>query len=274
MYIKYENVNIELFNNLSKHILSRVVYDEFVTSIDNQEEISNDKNSVHLPFLPMKEMMVVENVESYANRLFTPKQEDTLFWCLFIHKFGEMEYNLIQTKYKNKEIIEKMKIVDYLNNNRTVLKSKKITKSATQEIMGKLMINSNTDLQSAHGICAFYNLHICVVSNSKRSYIEYNYSLESDNNEKSEILLIYKSGSLLSVSKSRYSIRVGTKTELSNITSDFIKFESFDKPFNGISSYKLSDLETFRKMLGLSDIIKNENKKKSDIYSEINIAVA
>ena len=213
MYIKYENVHTELFNNLSKHILSRAVYDGFVASIDNitvnnhQAEISNDKNSPSLP------MMVVEKV------VFTPKQENTLFWCLFIHKFGETEYNLTQTKYKNQEIIEKMKIVDYLNNNRTALKGHKITKSATQEIMGKLMINSNTDLQSAHGICAFYNMHIYVVSNSKRTYIEYNYTGESDDHEKNEILLIYKSGSILSESKSRYSIRVGTKTELSNITT-------------------------------------------------------
>ena len=133
-------------------------------------------------------------------------------------------------------------------------------------------MNRNTDLQSFHGICAFYNLHIFVVNNNKRTYIDYDYSVECDDNSESNILAIYKSGSLLSDSKSTYSINLSNSNrEILNITSNFIKFKSYDKPFNGLSSYKLEDLKTFHKILGLAE---GNKKRKSEVYSEINIAVA
>jgi hypothetical protein len=51
----------------------------------------------------------------------------------------------------------------------------------------------------------------------------------------------------------------------------YVKFESFDKPFNSGSMYKLSDLEIISKKLGLEGGIK---RKKSEIYKLINVAVA
>jgi hypothetical protein len=224
------------------------------------------------------ELVTVYQIQSYIPikvvfdthcnlKTFIPEQDDTLFWCLFIHKFGRKEYNLIGTKYKNHEIKEKKKIVDYLNENKNALKSMKITKTATQEIMGKLMTNVTTDLQVVHGICAYYKLHIIVVSNSKKSYIEYNYS-ENDDTDENDILVIYKSNSLLSNSRCKYSIKSSIIT--TNIICDFVRFVSFDKPFNGISTYKLPDLELIHKKLGLEIVKKN----KIELFSQINLAVA
>ena len=196
----------------------------------------------------------------------TPEQDDTLFWCLFIQKFGKEEYNLIGSKYKNFEIQEKMKIVEYLNENKNALKCMKITKTATQEIMGKLMTNITTDLQVVHGICAYYKLHIIVVCNSKKSYIEYKYS-ENDT-DVNDILVVFKSNSLLSNSRCKYSIKFDVIAK--DIINDFVKFVSFDKPFNGISTYKLPELEIIHEKLGLEIVKKN----KIELFSQINLAVA
>ena len=133
-------------------------------------------------------------------------------------------------------------------------------------------MNRNTDLQSFHGICAFYNLRIFVVNNNKRTYIDYDYLVECDDYNENNILLIYKSGSLLSDSKSTYSMKLSNpKSEILNITSNFIKFESYNKPFHGLSSYKLADLKKIHKILGLAE---GNKKRKCEFYSEINIAVA
>jgi hypothetical protein len=254
-----------LINNLSKHVLSPVVYHDFITSI------GVDINDEFLSKVENLQTTSEERRELHEER-YIPMQEDTLFWCAFIHKFGKSEYDLIRTKYKNHEIAEKKKIVDCLIKHKNVLKLKKICKSDTQEIMGKLMINRNTDLQSFHGICAFYNLRIFVVNNNKRTYIDYDYSVECDDDNESNILVIYKSGSLLSESKSTYSMKLSnSKSEILNIMSNFIKFKSYDKPFNGLSSYKLADLIKIRKILGLAE---GNKKRKSEVFSEINIAVA
>jgi hypothetical protein len=106
-----------------------------------------------------------------------------------------------------------------------------------------------------------------VVSNSKKSYIEYNYS-ENDDTDENDILVIYKSNSLLSNSRCKYSIKSSIIT--TNIICDFVRFVSFDKPFNGISTYKLPDLELIHKKLGLEIVKKN----KIELFSQINLAVA
>jgi hypothetical protein len=213
------------------------------------------------------ENKLVENklVENKCKYNFTPTQEDTLFWCLFVHNFGEIEYYQIETKYKNYEIKEKHKIVEYLKSNKIALKNNKITKAGSEEIMSKLLSCNITDLQSINGVCAYYKMDVIIANKSNRTYIEYNYS-ESDT-KIDNTFVVFKSNSLLSTSKCKYSINL--KCDTLNIKNEFVKFESFDKPFNGISTYKLIDLETISKKLGL-DVVKG---KKSEIYKQINVAV-
>jgi hypothetical protein len=133
--------------------------------------------------------------------------------------------------------------------------------------MGKLMTNITTDLQVVHGICAYYKLHIILVCNSKKSYIEYNYA-ENDILDDNDILVVYKSNSLLSNSRCRYSIKFGVIVK--DIINDYVRFVSFDKPFNGISTYKLPELEFIHEKLGLEIVKKN----KIELFSQINLAVA
>ena len=265
MYTKVDDV---LLSKFSEFILSPLIYNEFMRM---KPEPEPEPEPVRIKINP-----IVYQVEPYVQSIvvkqrnpkaFIPEQDDTLFWCLFIHKFGKDEYNLIGSKYKNYEIKEKMKVVQYLNENKNALKCMKITKTATQEIMGKLMTNITTDLQVVHGICAYYKLHIIVVCNSKKSYIEYNYS-ENDVTDENVILAVYKSNSLLSVSRCRYSIKSGVIAK--DIITDFVRFISFDKPFNGISTYKLPELEIIHEKLGLEIVKKN----KIELFSQINLAVA
>ena len=274
----YTIVDDIMVNNFSKFVLSADIYNDFMTYkpelavnviVETKPEPAHDMMVETKPVVlyQLPSSIVEIKKERSKQRIFTPEQDDTLFWCLFIHRFGEKEYNIIGSKYKNHEIKEKMKIVDYLIENKSALKSMKITKSATQEIMGKLMTNSFTDLQVVHGICAYYKLHVIVVSNSKKSYIEYDYS-ENDVTDENDILVIYKSRSLLSNSRCKYSIKFEVNTK--DIINDFVRFVSFDKPFNGISTYKLPDLEIIHEKLGLEIIKKN----KIELFSQINLAVA
>ncbi len=273
----YTIVDDVLMNRFSEFVLTTVIYNDFMTYKPEVVQTASrlgsfaQQNCQNVivetkPFIIHSSIVEVEKPRS-KQRIFIPEQDDTLFWCLYIHKFGEKEYNLIGSKYKNHEIKEKMKIVEYLNENKSALKSMKITKSATQEIMGKLMTNITTDLQVVHGICAYYKLRIIVVCNSKKSYIEYNYT-ENDVADENDILVVYKSNSLLSNSRCRYSIKFGVFSK--DIIDDFVRFVSFDKPFNGISAYKLPELEIIHEKLGLEIVKKN----KIELFSQINLAVA
>jgi hypothetical protein len=287
-YTVFDN---ELLNNLASHILTPIVYNEFIKNkIGNRIENNNMRNDIESELesknnnmrndiennnmrndieseLESKNKSIENKLDNQYNCLFTPEQEDTLFWCIFISHFGYYEYNLIETKYKNFEIKEKFKIVEFLKSNKNCLKRNKITKIETEEIMGKMMSCNISDLKNLHGICAYYKINVLVVNKRKMTYVSYNYS-ENDNVEKDEnVIIVYKSNSLLTLTKCKYSI--SSICEASSIVENYVKFESFDKPFNGISTYKLIDLESISKKLGLET-----KRKKSEIYREINIAVA
>ena len=66
-----------------------------------------------------------------------PKQKDTLFWCLYIAKYGYDEYTEIQTHYGTKQLEIQQKIGNYIKNNMVLLKNvnTRITKAAAQEIL-------------------------------------------------------------------------------------------------------------------------------------------
>lgn len=269
MFINYKTVDVELLNNLSSHILTSDVYEKFIQK--NSETVLEKcvepiiMNDIEINITKFDNL--VSNVQKINMLEFIPKHDDTLFWCIFILHFGKVEYELINTKYKNFEINEKMKMVEYLKSNKNVLKKRKISKVETQEIMGKMMSSNITDLQCLHGLCAYYNIHVIIANRHNKTYISYDYS-ENDNKIYNKIIVVHRSTALLSTTKCKYFIY--SNDEVSNIIDNYVKFESFNKPFNGISMYKLVDLEIIRKKLGLEE---NKNKK-SEIYKQINVAVA
>ena len=277
MFMKYDCVDNQFLNNFSSFLLTQDVYNDFmaydldVRQFELKPELKHDDNicSIKDKILNngMTHICLIPN--AHKSSIFSPKQEDTLFWCIFIHKFGKTEYDVIESKYKNHEINEKMNIVEYLKENRTIMKTNKITKTDTQEIMGKLMTNNITDLQTIHGICAFYKIHIVVVNSNKMTYIDYDYS-NTDDNKNDDIFVIFKSDSLMSKLKCKYFIKVSiNKGDILNILENYVKFESFEKPFNGISTYKLTDLEIIHKKLGLE----KKKQNKMELFSQINLAV-
>lgn len=310
MFTNYNIVDSELLNNLSFHVLTPSVYKDFIentlksdnvinkiTNILNPENtiikhgVRNDtpgcdceksksdlsqhlRDESHCAFSTVPPPIwtngrVDAKNENIKDKVFTtPIQDDTLFWCIFIKNFGEVEYNLIGEKYKNYEIKEKIKVIEYLKANKNALKMSKITKMETEEIMGKLMSSNLTDLQSLHGVCAYYKIKVIVANRLNKTYIPYNY-VEDDNESDSKTIVVYKTFSLLSTKRCRYSIC--SRCEVSYILDNYVKFESYDKPFNSVSMYKLSDLEIISKKLGLEGGIK---RKKSEIYKLINVAVA
>jgi hypothetical protein len=246
------------------------VYKEFIENSQKQDNVINDIDCVLKPDirkLDDYDSSLVKNQNVKDKVITTPIQDDTLFWCVFIKNFGEIEYNLIGDKYKNYEIKEKIKVIEYLKANKNVLKISKITKIETEEIMGKMMSCNLTDLQSLHGLCAYYKIKVIVANRFNKTYISYNYA-EDDIESDSKTIVVYKTLSLLSTKMCRYSIC--SKCELSYILDNYVRFESFDKPFNSVSMYKLSDLENISKKLGLECI----KRKKSEIYNQINVAVA
>lgn len=190
-----------------------------------------------------------------------PRQDDALFWCAFIAHYGYIEYTIIENRFKNREIEEKQKIIDNLKRFPKCLKSSNIKVSIVgcQEIQSELMTNAKTSITMLIAICACYCMRIFVENPSKLSYIEF--SPEPTNDEIPVHIITISDAGFYSIDIESSSAKVAL------IVEKYIKLDSPYRPFAGIASYKVVELEEIARKIGFD--ISNKNMKKTELYQNI-----
>ena len=205
--------------------------------------------------------------------IISPKSADSLFWCMYIAKYGYGDYLAIGTKYKNKEIEKKQEMIQMIKKNPLILKStsRKITNVLIQEIMAELMIDKKTTMNSFFAMCILNQLHVYIVDTSTKTYLEFGAKTdlefgkreEDDNEFSSNTFILYRSVDGF------YSIDLECATEqkTQEILKPFLELEHGQRPIKSISNYKMGDLESIAIQLGIwSD---TKKYKKQDLYNEI-----
>ena len=195
---------------------------------------------------------------------YFPNKVDNLFWCIFIHVFTLEEYLQIECKYKNREIDEKMKIVQCIQKNINCMKSMKITKVDSQTIIGDIMTNEKITLFSLHALSIYFKLHIYVVCQQNKTYIEYNNSPETTD------CIIYKNTTLSNEKNTNYSIdRLVTKEMIRLLKDDFVKYETYNRILKNIANYKRNDLDKVATKLGIEPTNKCSKQELFDIIANV-----
>lgn len=194
--------------------------------------------------------------------IILPKQTDTLFWCMYIAKYGYDEYQLIHTHYGNRALEEKKKVVDYfVLKNRGKIRSanKKITIAKFHEMTSELLVDKKISLQVLILFVLFYDIDALVVY--KKTYMEFS---SLDSSEDKSVVIIHRN------SDGEYQVDLDTTDEkIADIVDNYLKMESEQKALKGISSYKMDELkEIYKKIFGEDDtnILK---QNKIDIYNTI-----
>ena len=185
-------------------------------------------------------------VQAPTKTQFFTDKADSLFWCLYISKYGYSEYESIGHGYSNVEIAEKQKIIEYVRKNSGITK----TKVMAQEIMSDLMTNKRTSLSVLPAFAAFYNKRI-VITKQNKFYIDMR-----TNNEFDTLYLVKNERGNYGID---YTIPALTKQ---------IQLNSYDKPLAAISTYKIGELNELALRVGI-DTIKKRNK--SELYQEITL---
>jgi hypothetical protein len=193
-------------------------------------------------------------------RIFSPKKQDTLFWCAYVANHGEAEYWLIGTKYKNTELSEKQKVIEFIQNDKATFKAAypKITNVKIQETMSEIMLDKITSLGTFMALCLFYKFH--AILNYNKTYLEFSPNIKQD---KIPIYLFVRN------KDGHFSFQIlETIDEINDIKMKNIKVEKdpFVKPLKSISSYKIDELLNMAKKLGIEI---EEKSKKQEVYEKI-----
>jgi len=201
-----------------------------------------------------------------ASTRFAPRKPDSLFWSLYIAHYGVADFRQIGNKYMNREIEEKFRIVTFMNENRPLMKSMKLTQDQVQEIMGDITTNRETQLTMVRVFAMFYKVHIWVIDEATKTYFEFRPSPEPEPD--TPVYLLYRVPGR--PGRFDYVVDTHVRTEtLAQIHDTMVRLESPHQPLRSVSNYKVTDLEKIATDLGILPPEGTKKWKKGEIYQAI-----
>ncbi len=192
--------------------------------------------------------------KSLKPSLFIPREKDTLFWCFYLMKHGDVNYEMLE----NKNILTEKKFkIEYVEKIRKEKQTVKTYKFATLTHIENNLANENQlDIKTFLTLCAIENLNVLFVKN--KTYYEL---LMNDSNELHTVHLLqnFKYGHEINPSGAE------------QIKTTLYKLDNIDKPIKSMSGYKLSELIEICEKLAIDVINKetNKSKGKKELYEAI-----
>lgn len=269
-------------------------FQHFMMTVDNKEKIINEslfairKNeekapeklidvNMEIPFEPSIEAINEEEtiIQPREERsLITPRQPDTLFWCLYIIRYGYNDYVQIDRNYGLKELEEKQKILEFVKENKVNMKNTnyKITNVAIQEIMSELMTQQKqTSFLCLTAVSVYYNINLLIINEKTKCMLEFwvNKERVSDafHDDNTFTYVLYKD------EFGKYSVQIEyiPSSKIIELREKYIVLEQYNKYLKGLSNYRLEDLENLAKKLNVYD--SNMKYKKGDLYEIVGNAL-
>jgi len=204
----------------------------------------------------------VEKSVKEKDKLFSPRQKDSLFWCYFIMKngFSEYEYPGTTTFAREKEL--KFQYIEMLRSNKQLLKTKKI-KNLREDIEDELANKEKIGMKTFIALCVASNLNILFIHKKKCFQCI---------TEEDEPLYIVHQKEMNNYSK--YFLQTDAlKEEIQMYKNDYYQWENVDKPLKAPSAYKLEELKAlYEKICTKEGQIKDEQikggvkKTKKELY--------
>lgn len=191
-----------------------------------------------------------------AKDFFLPKEKDTLFWCFFIMKNGEIKYEMLD----NTSFITEKKIkIEYVEKIRKEKQLVKMYKFATlTHIENQLVNEQKIDIKTFLTLCVIEKLNVLLTH--KKTFFE----LTMTDNEETHIICQLEA-------TNKYGYKGTDKNKLETYKNTLFKVDNIDKPIKQPSSYKVQELIEICNKLGIDYVNKdtNKNKNKNDLYESI-----
>lgn len=250
---KHKIKNINNIPNLKNSMLTiekKTLIDNFNKSILPINDNNIEKKKINFEF-----QTDTPNKYNPMNDYFLPKQKDTLFWCLYILKYGINNYNNI-SNYGTTELSEKEKCLKFIDNNINLIKTSnfRITNINIKEIKSELLtVQSSTSYNVLISFIFFYKFNIYLLHNNNLMYIKFT----NDTNLNNHIIIRDKN-------KFRIYKTYASPEDIIKFTQKKYCFDHFNKPIKGMSTYKVSELNDIAKIFNI-----NTNVKKQELYDSI-----
>ena len=277
----FARLNLSYYPNKLYNSFNMEIMRKFMLTKKNKEAILDVKEeTIETTHEIKEEMPVITEVieeetppEPKQNLFFEPKQNDTLFWCLYSIYHGVNDYQEIGHNYGVKEMEEKHKISTFVKDNVSKIKNTnyKITNAALQEIMSELItVQRHTSINVMLAMIVCYNINIIMVDPQQRCMLEFwsnkeripKVDVASDDGD-AKTYVLYKDA------YGKYKLQTDniSPSKILEMKTKMVTLDSYSRPLKQMASYKLQDLADLARQLGIYD--ETKQYKKLDLYTEI-----
>lgn len=234
-------MNKNILNKLSHYMFD----DKLIMKFVNNKTIHLDKKQQQ----PNKN--IVED-----NKLYIPNNNDSLFWCYFIIKYGFFNYDLINKSEFIEEKKEKIKIIEKIRSNKDIIKSRKWKLNALEENL----VEDKPLLLSTFLCCCFLdNINIVI----KKDNCIYSQIID---NSKNISLIEYDSNT----KKFGLYLKENKKDIIEKYLKDLFIITNINKKIQAQSNYKVKEIKEICNKLQIS-LVNTIGKpyKKSELYEMV-----
>ena len=198
-------------------------------------------------------------IETPFSGAYSPKQPDTLFWCIFIIANGYGEYINVGRNYGVKELEIKQKVGEFVSKceYKKYATNYKITNALRQEIHSELLTSQKeTSFPCLMVLCCFYKINVVLVHPTSKIMLEF----VSDNDEDTPYYVLKRDN------VGKYSVDTDKKTwkDIQEMKGRLVCLDNYLKPMKAMGNYKIDDLEALANRLGVFDVTKKY--KKAELY--------
>ena len=202
----------------------------------------------------IKKHKKVEEKNEKKKNIFIPEEEDTLFWCYIINKYGYSEYELKREKKYESITNLKIDLVYTLRDNKELLKKYKLKKTKLEE-----------NLTSEKKISLDTFLFLMRVNNYNIIYFTENtYFEEYNSDEEKKCIIKYEK------EEDKYGILEITDEKIEELKSNKLHILNMSKPLKALSGYKVLELKEICKTLNINAMkTSTKSKTKKELYQLI-----
>lgn len=266
-----KNVNIRAIIRLNKNDVQNILEETCVYNFDGPKVSPQPK--FNSPVTKQQPLSAVARVYKTTNQISVPTYnaptrpveqndyyklhshcKDTLYWNMYILKYGYLEYINIHHRYGNVLLDDKINMSIYIKKNVALMKlcNIKVTKTFVNELSSSLICDCNTTISVLYAYVVYYKCNIIMLHHSNKFYI----SFENEMNSRTHVMKFTE--------KSKYETVCANCTQTDKYTKKQIQFVRYDKPLNGMGTYKMDVLRNYATIMDV-DI----NLKKGELYQSI-----
>ena len=244
--------------NIQKSLRHKINKEQELNIEENQKQLKEQR---HIQIKEReREREREKEKQNKTSSIFIPKHQDTLFWCFYIIKNGDIQYEMLHNKNSLTAKQLKIEYVDIVRKNKTTVKLYKF--DSITNIESNLVNDDVLNVKTFLTLCAIENINIVYVS--KKTYFE------SFMNDTSTTFIVTE----IQTDKkynTRYGYELATEESLNKIKTTLYKIDMVNKYIKAISAYKVQDLVDICNTLSIEIINKDtgKNKSKKDLYESI-----